>query len=172
MYHSVRLGILIDIGQILHLVQHVISQVFFIWPNLKNLPGSFGKREWARACQRSTLTSLCWRIGNLCKIITLTFANLGNPWRLGIHMSIDYGLVYLCLIMLCQLFWNLTRPLPFSDKRSVPACYHGGNISTLDSDSDVHRSLRNKWLKPWEPGNISLFGGINFFSVHAICEKW
>ena len=39
---------------------------------------------------------------------------------------------------------DLTRTLPFSDKRSVPACYHGGNISTLDSDFDVHRSGRNK----------------------------
>ena len=39
---------------------------------------------------------------------------------------------------------DLTRTLPFSEKRSVPACYHGGNISILDSDFDVHRSRRNK----------------------------
>ena len=86
----------------------------------------------------------------------------------------DYstGFVSNCMHPL-YLFWrNITRPLPFSDKRSVPPCYHGGNISTLDSDSDAHRSRRNKWLKPWQPSAIFLFAGIYFLSVHAICEKW
>ena len=56
--------------------------------------------------------------------------------------------------------YPLTRPLPFSDKRSVPACYHGGNISTLDSDFDVHRSGRNKRFETYKAGNIFLFAGI------------
>ena len=52
---------------------------------------------------------------------------------------------------------TLTRRFSFIDKRSVPANYHGGISSTLNSDSDGHRSRRNKRMKPKERGNFLLF---------------
>ena len=61
----------------------------------------------------------------------------------GSKMAVT-GKVIFNNIILTEPFISLTRPLPFSDKRSVPACYHGGKILTLDSDFDVHRSRRNK----------------------------
>ena len=54
----------------------------------------------------------------------------------------------------------LTRRLPFNDNGSVPTCYYGGNILTLNSDSDADRSRINERLKLLGRGNKSLFAAI------------
>ena len=66
---------------------------------------------------------------------------------------------------------GLTRRLPFSDKRSVPANYHSFNFSILNSDSNAHRSRRKSGLNHKSGATFFLFSGIYFLSINSSCEK-